>query len=122
MPELLDSAIDGGLRAFFAEARARAGQYGGHYAALWESIEQQSSGGKRVRPRLVWSAYRGFGGDDRALVTRVALAFELLHTAFLIHDDLIDRDTVRRGAPNVAGRFAARAIEYALPERSDENP
>ena len=42
MPELLDSAIDGGLRAFFAEARARAGQYGGHYAARGESIEKKS--------------------------------------------------------------------------------
>jgi geranylgeranyl diphosphate synthase type II len=118
VPELLDSAIDGGLRAFFAEARARAGHYGAHYAALWESMEQQSSGGKRVRPRLVWSAYRGFGGEDRDLVTRVALAFELLHTAFLIHDDLIDRDTVRRGEPNVAGRFAARAIEHGADERA----
>ncbi|WP_353829101.1 polyprenyl synthetase family protein [Agromyces sp. SYSU T0242] len=112
MPELLDAAIDDELRTFFADARRRAGAYGTHYTALWESIEQQSSGGKRIRPRLVWSAYRGFGGTERALATRVALAFELLHTAFLIHDDLIDRDTVRRGAPNVAGRFAARAEEY----------
>ncbi|GAA4058298.1 polyprenyl synthetase family protein [Agromyces indicus] len=118
MPELLDSAIDEELRTFFTEARIRAGAYGAHYAALWESIEQQSSGGKRVRPRLVWSAYRGFGGADRAMATRVALAFELLHTAFLIHDDLIDRDTVRRGAPNVAGRFAARALEHGADERA----
>jgi geranylgeranyl pyrophosphate synthase len=117
VPELLDSAIDDELHAFFAEARVRAGAYGGHYAALWESIEQQSTGGKRVRPRLVWSAYRGFGGGDRALATRVALAFELLHTAFLIHDDLIDRDLVRRGAPNVAGRFAARALAHGADER-----
>jgi geranylgeranyl diphosphate synthase type II len=118
VPELLDSAIDDELRGFFAEARVRAGAYGAHYAALWESIEQQSSGGKRVRPRLVWSAYRGFGGTDRAMATRVALAFELLHTAFLIHDDLIDRDTVRRGAPNVAGRFHARAIAHGADERA----
>lgn len=118
MPELLDSAIDDELRTFYAEARVRAGAYGTHYAALWESIEQQSSGGKRVRPRLVWAAYRGFGGAERSLATRVALAFELLHTAFLIHDDLIDRDTVRRGVPNVAGRFHARAVAYGADERT----
>ncbi|MGR2753585.1 polyprenyl synthetase family protein [Agromyces arachidis] len=118
MPELLDSAIDDELRGFFAEARVRAGAYGAHYAALWESIEQQSSGGKRVRPRLVWSAYSGFGGTDRALATRVALAFELLHTAFLIHDDLIDRDIVRRGIPNVDGRFRDRARAHGADERS----
>lgn len=118
MPDLLDAAIDDELRAFFADARVRAGDYGAHYAALWESLEQQSAGGKRVRPRLVWSAYRGFGGEDRALATRVALSFELLHTAFLIHDDLIDRDTVRRGTPNVAGRFAARALAHGADERA----
>jgi geranylgeranyl diphosphate synthase type II len=118
VPDLLDAAIDDELRAFFADARMRAGDYGAHYAALWESLEQQSAGGKRVRPRLVWSAYRGFGGADRALATRVALSFELLHTAFLIHDDLIDRDTVRRGAPNVAGRFAERALAHGADERA----
>jgi len=120
VPELLDSAIDEELRRFFADARDRAGAYGSHYTALWESIEQQSSGGKRVRPRLVWAAYRGFGGSDRPLVTHVALAFELLHTAFLIHDDLIDRDTVRRGAPNVAGRFAERAAAHGGDARTGE--
>jgi len=118
VPDLLDAAIDDELRAFFAGARVRAGDYGAHYAALWESLEQQSAGGKRVRPRLVWSAYRGFGGADRALATRVALSFELLHTAFLIHDDLIDRDTIRRGTPNVAGRFAERALAHGADERA----
>ncbi|BDZ53342.1 polyprenyl synthetase family protein [Agromyces marinus] len=120
MPERLDADVDEGLRVFFAEARLRAGAYGSHYAALWESIEHQSSGGKRIRPGLVWSAYRGFGGVDRTVVTGVALAFELLHTAFLIHDDLIDRDTVRRGVPNVAGRFAARATEFGGDARASE--
>ncbi|MGR0320486.1 polyprenyl synthetase family protein [Agromyces sp. ZXT2-3] len=120
MPELLDAAIDDELRRFFADARGRAGAYGSHYTALWESIELQSSGGKRIRPRLVWAAYRGFGGSERELATRVALAFELLHTAFLIHDDLIDRDTVRRGAPNVAGRFAARAEALGGDARTGE--
>ena len=50
----------------------RAGEFGAHYAALWESLEQQSSGGKRIRPRLVNAAYAGLGGTDPALATRVA--------------------------------------------------
>ena len=98
----------------------RAGEFGAHYAALWESLEQQSSGGKRIRPRLVNAAYTGLGGTDRALARRVAVAFELLHTAFLIHDDVIDRDTVRRGAPNIAARFAGRARAHGADDRASE--
>ena len=120
MTDVLDSAIDDELRAFFADARVRAGEFGAHYAALWESLEQQSSGGKRIRPRLVNAAYTGLGGTDRALARRVAVAFELLHTAFLIHDDVIDRDTVRRGAPNIAARFAGRARAHGADDRASE--
>ncbi|GAA4382136.1 polyprenyl synthetase family protein [Agromyces bauzanensis] len=117
MTDVLDSAVDDGLRAVFADARVRAGQYGAHYAALWESLEQQSAGGKRIRPQLVNAAYFGLGGTDRSLVTRVAISFELLHTAFLIHDDVIDRDTVRRGAPNIAAQFAGRARDHGAGDR-----
>lgn len=120
MTDVRSSAVDDELRVFFADARERAGEYGNHYAALWESLEQQSAGGKRIRPRLVYTAYSGFGGTDRHVATRVALAFELLHTAFLIHDDVIDRDTVRRGAPNIAARFAGRARAHGADDRVSE--
>jgi geranylgeranyl pyrophosphate synthase len=116
--DVLDSAIDAGLRTFFAEARMRAGEYGTHYAALWESLELQSAGGKRIRPQLVNAAYSGLGGTDHALATRVAIAFELLHTAFLIHDDVIDHDTLRRGAPNIAARFTGRARAHGADDRA----
>ena len=46
----------------------------------------------------------------RSDAVQTALAFELLHTAFLLHDDVIDGDTVRRGRPNVAGEFSADAL------------
>lgn len=120
MTDVLDTAIDAELRAVFADAQARAGEYGDHYTALWESLEQQGAGGKRIRPQLVYTAYSGLGGTDRHLATRVAIAFELLHTAFLIHDDVIDRDTVRRGAPNIAARFAKRARDHGADERASE--
>ena len=53
-------------------------------------------------------------GDARAdaAVWQTAAAFELLHSAFVVHDDLIDRDLERRGEPNVAGRFRVRAGHY----------
>ncbi|HET6673220.1 MAG TPA: polyprenyl synthetase family protein [Agromyces sp.] len=117
MTDVLASTIDVGLRALFADAQEHAGRFGEHYAALWESLEQQLAGGKRIRPQLVDCAYSGLGGTDHALATRVAIAFELLHTAFIIHDDVIDGDTVRRGAPTIAARFAERGRARGVDHR-----
>ena len=44
-----------------------------------------------------------------AAAAEVAAAMELLHTAFVVHDDVIDGDRTRRGRPNVSGTFADRA-------------
>ncbi len=51
------------------------------------------------------SAYEGLGGKTDSSVAGVAAAFELLHTALLVHDDVIDKDFVRRGKPNIPGRY-----------------
>jgi len=54
-----------------------------------------SSGGKRLRPLfLIWAARTGSITED---CYRAAAALELLHTASLIHDDIIDRSFMRRG-------------------------
>ncbi|MEM7096546.1 MAG: polyprenyl synthetase family protein [Actinomycetota bacterium] len=53
-------------------------------------------GGKRLRPALCLAACEAFGGKvDEALPSAVAI--ELLHTAFLIHDDIEDGSELRRG-------------------------
>ncbi|GAA1649250.1 polyprenyl synthetase family protein [Microbacterium flavum] len=80
--------------------------------ALAEAAAAAGADGKRLRPALVVAAFRAFGGEPDAALWRVAAAFELLHTAFVVHDDLIDGDLERRGAPNVSGRFRTRARAY----------
>lgn len=60
--------------------------------------EHLSTGGKRVRARLALAATAALGGD-RAAAAPWAAACELLHNATLIHDDIQDGDTVRRGQP-----------------------
>ncbi|GAA3883738.1 polyprenyl synthetase family protein [Leifsonia kafniensis] len=112
MPDLIAAGVDTELERYLAAARLRASDYGEHYVALWEALAQASSGGKRGRPALVLAAYAGFGGTDLPLALPVAVSFELLHTAFIIHDDVIDRDLTRRGSPNVAGEFTLRAIRH----------
>jgi geranylgeranyl pyrophosphate synthase len=54
-------------------------------------------GGKRVRPALVLLSAHLCGGGDIEPVVQAAAAVEMLHTATLIHDDLIDGARVRRG-------------------------
>ncbi len=75
------------------------------YPALWHALGEASRGGGRVRPRLLLGCYRALGGGDEGAAGHVAEAVELLHSALVIHDDVIDHDAVRRGRPNVSGTF-----------------
>lgn len=54
------------------------------------------AGGKRLRPLLTLLCGRAFGADDAALYT-LGAAIEMLHTATLAHDDIIDQAALRRG-------------------------
>ena len=55
-------------------------------------------GGKALRPALVLAAARAFGAAPAAAI-RPAAAVELVHNFTLLHDDVLDRDTTRRGRP-----------------------
>jgi geranylgeranyl pyrophosphate synthase len=68
-----------------------------------------AAGGKRLRPLLVCLAADGEEGDG---VVRAAAAVELVHSATLVHDDVLDGASLRRGMPTVVasgGRGAATA-------------
>jgi geranylgeranyl pyrophosphate synthase len=67
-----------------------------------------SSGGKRVRPTVVLLVGNMLGGAEDKLVT-VGAAIELLHTATLVHDDLIDGSLLRRGIPTLNARWSPAA-------------
>ena len=85
------------------------------------------AGGKRLRPLLVVLAAEAAGGpepDDAAAeehLTRAAVAVELVHSATLVHDDVIDAALLRRGSPTVvagAGRRTAIATGDLLFSRA----
>lgn len=68
-----------------------------------------SAGGKRLRPLLLLLAARGFESNlDRAVVA--AAGVELLHTASLVHDDNIDRASLRRGQPTLNSQVSSGAV------------
>ena len=109
LPETRDALgkrVDALLDAHCA-AQRRAAPHG-LARELWEHIAISLKGGKRLRPQLVGVAYAGFGGRSTEACAAAGAAFELLHGALLVHDDVIDRDFVRRGRPNIAGIYRER--------------
>jgi len=64
-----------------------------------------SSGGKRLRPALFLLAARGGAAFDRARAMPIAVALELIHTASLVHDDVIDEADTRRGAETTNAKW-----------------
>ncbi|HET8616033.1 MAG TPA: polyprenyl synthetase family protein [Actinomycetales bacterium] len=106
------------LDHFFESGLRRAHQHGPEATALWQALRQSTVGGKRFRPSLLLAAHQAYGGHVDDVAHRVATAVELLHTAFLAHDDVIDGDLSRRGAPNVSGIFVQRAADAGAGSRS----
>ncbi len=67
-----------------------------------------NSGGKRLRPVVVLLAGKLLGADGRRAID-LAAAVEMLHTATLVHDDIIDGSLVRRGNPTLNATWSPGA-------------
>ena len=64
------------------------------------------SGGKRLRPMFCYWGWRGAGQPDTPQIVIAAAALELFHAFALIHDDIMDGSSLRRGQPTVHRHFA----------------
>lgn len=91
----------------------------------------RGSGGKRVRPALTILSNYAVGGDGSSQSSiRLATVMEFLHTATLVHDDIIDKAETRRNRPSINSEFGNQtavlmgdwlymsAFETSLAERS----
>ena len=126
-PSDIASRVETGLDLVRAELTAqvawhqeRARDLAPVHAALWRALGDQI-GGRLMRPRLTLAAYFGLGGNDPASVAPVAAAQELLHTAMLVHDDLLDHDETRRGRPNVTGTARRRLAGAGITGRAADD-
>ncbi|WP_226437222.1 polyprenyl synthetase family protein [Rhodococcus yananensis] len=111
-PEFVEDA----LRQFFESRAPIVTSVGGGYRDAVTALEAfVLRGGKRVRPSFAWTGWIGAGGDPAApgadSVLRACSALELVQAGALIHDDIIDASTTRRG-------FATVHMEYADRHRS----
>ncbi len=67
-------------------------------------------GGKSLRPAVLLLSCGAVGGDEKVAIPAAA-GVEVYHTWTLVHDDIIDRDDRRRGAPTVHVEFAERGAK-----------
>jgi geranylgeranyl pyrophosphate synthase len=92
-------------------------------ALVEPALEALTSSGKRLRPLLLVLCAR-MGEPDRRDLLRAATAIEVLHTATLIHDDIVDKAESRRGEPTTVARYgretAIAAGDYLFAEAFSE--
>ncbi|MFQ5613622.1 MAG: polyprenyl synthetase family protein [Anaerolineae bacterium] len=82
---------------------------GEHHTKLAAVIDYLvSAGGKRLRPALTLLASRFYPADEDKAIA-LAAAVEMLHTATLVHDDLIDNSLLRRGLPTLNASWSPGA-------------
>lgn len=65
-------------------------------------------GGKRIRPMVTLLAFKVFGGQKTVDIVDIATAIELIHTATLLHDDILDGAETRRGKESAYKKFGLK--------------
>lgn len=119
----LSATIEDALRRRLTERSTAAAEYGDEFAALWTLAADHVLGGKLIRPRLLIEVHRaltpGPSAQEADVVVELAANVELLHFAFLLHDDVIDGDLIRRHRPNLIGSLAGISDDHATAAESD---
>lgn len=81
-----------------------------HLVPILEAMKELSVGGKRLRAMLVILGFELSGGRTPPLqgedeIIKAGVVMELFHLGLLIHDDIMDRDSVRRGVKTIHARY-----------------
>jgi geranylgeranyl diphosphate synthase type I len=115
--EAVRGLVDPALGRFLLDRRAELAAMDPSAAVLVQELERLvGAGGKRIRPALCYWAFEAAGGARGEPIVNACVALELLHTAALVHDDVMDRADERRGVPASHRRFAAEASASLDPQ------
>lgn len=112
--------VDSVIESFIESKRNIMNSFGEINSAAWEYTRDFTlGGGKRIRPVLFIAGFLSRNDNIDPEYLNVAAALELLHAFLLIHDDIEDRDELRRGKPTVWKRFedgfsVSRHVAYSL--------
>ena len=94
--------IEGEMNNFVELFKQSLSQGDGMLEQVLSHIRQR--GGKRMRPMLILLTAKNYG-DVSNVTQNAALGLELLHTASLVHDDVVDESDQRRGQPSVNASY-----------------
>jgi len=94
--------IEGEMSNFVELFKQSLSQGDGMLESVLSHIRQR--GGKRMRPMLILLTAKNYG-DVSSVTQNAALGLELLHTASLVHDDVVDESDLRRGQPSVNATY-----------------
>jgi geranylgeranyl pyrophosphate synthase len=105
------------IHAFFALQISRTSGDLAH-AAL-ERLETFTTQGKMLRGVFAIFAYEMYGGVITKDILNVAAAMELSQAGLLIHDDIMDNDTIRRNAPTTYAQYMQDAVTLKIPNSTE---
>src|ERR1700758_5698609 len=105
----LTGAVTDRLRRYLHDRRTETAYIGDDYGLLVTELEDfVLGGGKRLRPAFAYWGWRAVAtGEPDPEVLLLFSALELLHACALVHDDVIDGSSTRRGRPTAHIHFAA---------------
>ena len=105
--------VESDLEQLLSDLRALIGA--GHPILQAAAEHLFSAGGKRLRPGIVLLLSRALdpSGELSLRHRRLAQITEMIHTASLVHDDVVDEANTRRGVPTVHSRFNSRVAVLA---------
>lgn len=118
----LNAAVTASLTEFLERQRTTLAGMDGSLIPLVDEVAALAAGGKRLRPSFAYWGWRGArdtgpgsGEDeDEDAVLRAVSALEFVHASALVHDDVMDGATTRRGRPATHIGFASRHAAHAL--------
>ncbi|MEM4717616.1 MAG: polyprenyl synthetase family protein [Desulfurococcaceae archaeon] len=112
--ELAIKIVNEGLSRFFLQLKSEILQTSIKAIDLGRIVEDYTlRGGKRLRATLALVGYwsKEWGAGDLNAISNIMVAIELLQSYLLIHDDIMDRDELRRGGPTTHVMFTKLCLE-----------
>jgi geranylgeranyl diphosphate synthase type I len=100
------------LKSFFAGKKKIGAKIDRTIVENLRIFEDYTSGGKKLRGALTVLGYQIAGGKNLNAIMPVSCGIELLHNFLLIHDDIIDKDELRRGKPTIHKFYSKGKSEH----------